>query len=256
MGSGAAKPGQAALDGGDNRAAPKIATPMTQPSLQRMCDSSPRVFDSLFKTYAHMKKFRDATDTFCQMKDYGFLPTIESCNKYLGSLLDLNRVDIALGFYGKMQRQVGNSDMGSRLYEEMLRNGVKVDILTYNALILGLCKEGKTKKAANLVKVLDKENLVPNASTFSGLITGQCVRKNSERAFQLICLKRRITPDSVVLSELHSGLSQCGKDDLAMKLLNKMETGRLLPEGFDKTRKSAVDQTTGHQECRKLLRSL
>ncbi|KAJ0054322.1 hypothetical protein Pint_01852 [Pistacia integerrima] len=126
-----------------------------------------------------------------------------------------------------------------------------------------------------------------------GLITGQCVRKNSERAFQLyksmirsgyhpskntlemlistFCknddfdgavevlqdmLERRITPDSVVLSELHSGLSQCGKDDLAMKLLNKMETGRLLPEGFDKTTQSAVDQTTGHQECRKLLRSL
>ncbi|XP_021613249.1 pentatricopeptide repeat-containing protein At4g26680, mitochondrial-like [Manihot esculenta] len=27
-----------------------------------MCDSSPRVFDSLFKTYAHMKRFRNATD--------------------------------------------------------------------------------------------------------------------------------------------------------------------------------------------------
>jgi hypothetical protein len=31
----------------------------------RLCDSSPCVFDSLFKTFAHMKKFRDATDTFC-----------------------------------------------------------------------------------------------------------------------------------------------------------------------------------------------
>ncbi|TXG55534.1 hypothetical protein EZV62_020790 [Acer yangbiense] len=65
----------------------------------RMFDSSPCVFDSLFKTYAHMKKFRNASDVFCQKKDYGFLPTVESCNKYIGSLLDLNRVDIALGFY-------------------------------------------------------------------------------------------------------------------------------------------------------------
>jgi hypothetical protein len=30
------------------------------------------------------------------------------------------------------------------------RNKVKADILTYNGLILGLCKEGKTKKAAIL----------------------------------------------------------------------------------------------------------
>ena len=70
----------------------------------RMCDSSLCVFDSLVKTYAHMKKFRNATDVFCQMKDYGFLPTVESCNKYISSLLDLNRVDIALGFYKKMWR--------------------------------------------------------------------------------------------------------------------------------------------------------
>ncbi|KAK3184527.1 hypothetical protein Dsin_031813 [Dipteronia sinensis] len=60
--------------------------------------------------------------------------------------------------------QTGNSEMDGRLYEEMV---------------------GKTKKAAYLVKDLDKGNLVPNASTFSAFITGQFVRKNSENAFQL-----------------------------------------------------------------------
>jgi pentatricopeptide repeat protein len=69
----------------------------------RLCDSSPCVFDSLFKTFAHMKKFRDATDTFCQMKDYGFFPTIESSNAYMSSLLDLHRMDITLAFYGEMR---------------------------------------------------------------------------------------------------------------------------------------------------------
>ncbi|XP_020421504.1 pentatricopeptide repeat-containing protein At5g39710-like [Prunus persica] len=59
------------------------------------------------------------------------------------------------------------------------------DFLTYNALILGLCKEGKTKKAAYLVKELDRKRFVPNAATFSALIEGQCVRKNSDRAFEL-----------------------------------------------------------------------
>lgn len=37
----------------------------------RICDSSPRVFDLLFKTYADAKKFRNATDAFYRMKDYG-----------------------------------------------------------------------------------------------------------------------------------------------------------------------------------------
>jgi pentatricopeptide repeat protein len=56
------------------------------------------------------------------------------------------------------------------------RNKVKADILTYNGLILRFCKEGKNKKAAYMVKELDKENLVPNASTFSTLIAGKYVR--------------------------------------------------------------------------------
>ncbi|KAI9177813.1 hypothetical protein LWI28_019626 [Acer negundo] len=65
--------------------------------------------------------------------------------------------------------QNGNSEMGGRLYEEMVRNGIKAGILTYDALILGLCKVGKTKKAAYLVKDLDKGNLAPNAPIFSAI---------------------------------------------------------------------------------------
>ncbi|CAH1436087.1 unnamed protein product [Lactuca virosa] len=68
----------------------------------RMCDSTPRVFDALFKIYAQMKQFRNATDTFCRMKEYRFLPTIESCNMYMSSLLSINRVDITLPFYNQM----------------------------------------------------------------------------------------------------------------------------------------------------------
>ncbi|XP_022771667.1 pentatricopeptide repeat-containing protein At4g26680, mitochondrial [Durio zibethinus] len=362
----------------------------------RICDSSPRVFDLLFKTYAHSKKFRNATNAFSRMKDYGFLPTVKSCNLYLSSLLDLHRVDIALGFYREMWRcrispnvytfnivihafcksgkldkamellkemesmgfsptiasyntliagycnkgllnlavklknsmgkdgvhpnvvtfntlingfcregklheankvfnemkalnvaptivtynilingysLAGKSEMSNRLYEDMSKNGVKADILTYNALILGLCKEGKTKKAAYLVKELDKENLVPNASTFSALISGQCVRNNSDRAFQIyktmlrsgchpneciynmlistFCknedfdgavqvlndmIDRLVIPDSGTLSELHNGLCQCGKNQLATILCKKLEDRHLLPGGFDKSK--------------------
>ncbi|KAE8659406.1 Pentatricopeptide repeat-containing protein [Hibiscus syriacus] len=362
----------------------------------RICDSSPRVFDLLFKTCAHVKRFRNATEAFFRMKDYGILPTIKSCNAYLSSLLDLHRVDIAFGFYREMRRcrlspnvytfniiihafcksgklekamevfremenmgsiptiasyntliagycnkglissavklknsmskhgvypnvvtfntlingfckegklheankvlnemkalnvapttvtyntlingysQVGRSEMSNRLYEGMLKNGVKADILTYNALILGLCNEGKTKKAAYLVKELAKRDLVPNASTFSGLIRGQCVRTDSDRAFQLyktmirsgfhpnqhiynllistFCknedfdgavqvlndmIYRSVVPESGTLSELHKGLCQCGKNQLAMALCKKLEVRHLMPKGFDKSK--------------------
>ncbi|CAB4288835.1 unnamed protein product [Prunus armeniaca] len=79
--------------------------------------------------------------------------------------------------------QEGNSEMGSRLFEEMSRNQVNANIVTYSALILGLCKEGRTKKAAYLVKQLDRKRFVPYATTFSALIEGQCVKNNSNHAF-------------------------------------------------------------------------
>nr|DAD37334.1 TPA_asm: hypothetical protein HUJ06_007975 [Nelumbo nucifera] len=211
----------------------------------RLCDSSPRVFDSLFKTYAHMKKFRIATDTFCQMRDYGFLPTIESCNAYMSSLIDLNRTDIALAFYKEMRRCLISPNVytlnmvicalcksGGRLYEEMLMNGIKVDILTYNALILGLCKEGKTKKAAYLVKKLYKENLLPNASTFSSLISGQCVRQNSERAFQLykIMKKSGYHLNADIFSMLISTFCKNEDFDGALHLLREMMGRSMVPD--------------------------
>ncbi|KAL3573017.1 hypothetical protein D5086_026921 [Populus alba] len=174
----------------------------------RMCDSSPRVFDSLFKTYAHMNKFRNATDVFSRMKDYGFLPTVESCNAYLSSLLDFHRVDIALTFYREMRRcrispnsytfnlvlsalcKSGKLEKAVEVLREMESVGITPNVVSYNTLIAGHCNKGLLSIATKFKNLmgkneLDKENLVPNASTFSALISGQCARKNSDRAFQL-----------------------------------------------------------------------
>lgn len=122
-----------------------------------------------------------------------------------------------------------------------------------------------------MVKELDKGNLVPNASTFSALIAGQCVRNNSERAFLVyrsmvrsgfspnentfrmlasaFCknedfdgavqvlrdmLERFVTPDSSILSEVYSGLCRCGRKQFALMLCSEIEAKRLLPQGFDR----------------------
>ncbi|KAM2587868.1 hypothetical protein EV1_045377 [Malus domestica] len=160
--------------------------------------------------------------------------------------------------------------MGNRLFEEMSKDRVNADILTYNALILGLCKEGKTKKVAYLVKELDTKHFVPNASTFSALIVGQCVRKDADRAFELcksmirsgyhpdeqtlksltsgFCnnrdfdgaiqvlkemFERCIALDSGILSDLCLGLHGCGREELVKSLCGEMEARRLMPQGCD-----------------------
>ncbi|XAR71054.1 hypothetical protein NMG60_11028140 [Bertholletia excelsa] len=298
----------------------------------RWCDSSPCVFDLLFKTFAHMKKFRNATDIFCLMKDYGFLPTVESCNAYLSSLMNLGRADIAVAFYKEMHSALcklrklekafevfgklenmgfaptvatyntlisgyckhGFLKTALKLKNLMEKNGLSPNDVTFNTLIHGFCKDGKLHEANILFKEMkgmdvspntvtyntlingysqsDGKKLIPNSSTFSALITGQCTRKNSERAFQLyksmircgchpnkqtyemmistFCknddyggaaevlqemLDRSMAPDSATLSELCHGLHQQGKDKLVMDICKEIEARQLMPDGFEKT---------------------
>ncbi|CAH1436085.1 unnamed protein product [Lactuca virosa] len=167
----------------------------------------------------------------------------------------------------------------------MIRTGVKPDILTYNALLLGLCNEGKTKKAAYLVKELDKKKLVPNSSTFFALIKAQCARKNPDRGFQLYksmvksncrpnvntvkmlilsflqtddydgafgvfkkMLERPIGPDLVVLSGLCTGFSKAWKDRLVMDLLSEVDNGCFSYERYEKVKSIICDSNNEGKE--------
>ncbi|KAL6987020.1 hypothetical protein U1Q18_012779 [Sarracenia purpurea var. burkii] len=123
----------------------------------RLSNSLPRVFDSLFKTYAHMNKFRNATETFCRMKDYGFLPTVESCNAYLSSLISMNRADIALA-----------------IYKEMQQSRISLNIYTVNMFIGALCKLGKLEKAVEEFGELEGKGCPPTVASYNTLITGHC----------------------------------------------------------------------------------
>ncbi|KAK1353757.1 hypothetical protein POM88_052122 [Heracleum sosnowskyi] len=110
----------------------------------RVCDSSPRVFDLVFKTYAHLKKIRNATDSFCWMKNYGFLPTVELCNALFSSLLKLNRGDIGVKFYKEMQR----SRISSNVY-------------TFNMVVAAYCELGKLEKAVAVFKEMESLGFNP-----------------------------------------------------------------------------------------------
>ncbi|CAH1413091.1 unnamed protein product [Lactuca virosa] len=170
-----------------------------------------------------------------------------------------------------------------KIFHEMKRVNVDPNTVTYNTLITacsqsGLCNEGKTKKAAYLVKELDKKKLVPNSSTFSALIKAQCVRKNPDRGFQLYksmvksncrpnedtvkmlilsylqtddydgvfsvfreMLERQIGPDTIVLSGLCKGFSKVWKDRLVMDLLREIDDDVFSHERYEKVKNVICD---------------
>lgn len=208
----------------------------------RLCDSSPLAFDCLFKNFAHMRKLRNATDTFCRMKDYGFLPTVESCNAYISSLLDLRRVDIALWFYREMHRHrispnvftlnmvicgycgLGKLDKAAEVFGEMENMGFSPTVVSYNTLISGYCNKGLLSMAVNLKLMMGKNRVQPNVITFNTLINGFCKEGKLHEANKLLSEMRamKLDPNTVTYNTLINGCIQQGNSDMGGRLYEEM----------------------------------
>ncbi|KAH7533492.1 pentatricopeptide repeat-containing protein At4g26680, mitochondrial [Ziziphus jujuba] len=208
----------------------------------RICDSSPVVFDLLFKTFAHVRKFRNASDTFCRMKDYGFLPRVESCNAYISSLLDLDRVDVTFTFYKEMQRyrispnvytlnmviraycKSGKLDKALQVFKEMESMGCSPTVASYNTLIAGYCNKGLLSFAMKLKSLMGKNGILPDVVTFNTLINGFCKEGKVSEANKLFSEMKSINvaPNTVTYNTLINGYSQGGNADIGAKLYEEM----------------------------------
>lgn len=208
----------------------------------RICDSSPRVFDALFKTYAHMKKFRFATDTFWLMKEYGFLPTAESCNAYLSSLISLDRSDIALSFYKEMRRsrispnvytlnivigafcKLGNIEKAIEVFKEMEKMNISPTFVTFNTLIAGYCSQGLVITGLKLKDLMGRNGLSANVVTYNTLINGFCKEGKLHEASKLFSEMKsfNVAPNTVTYNTLISGYSQVGNCEMGGRLFEEM----------------------------------
>jgi len=199
--------------------APKLGNPAPQifeclVNTYRLCDSSPRSFDALFKTYAHSKKLRNARDVFYFMKTYGFLPTVESCNAYLSSLLKLNRTDLVHLFY-----------------TEMLRSGIPLNVYTFNMVIHALCKSGKLQKAGDVLCRMEKMGCSPSVVSYNALIDGHCKHGLLTAALKLMkeMSLMGLVSDVVTYNAVIHGFCKEGKVNDANKLFYEMRRMGLSP---------------------------
>uniref|UniRef100_A0A9I9DYR0 Pentatricopeptide repeat-containing protein At4g26680, mitochondrial n=1 Tax=Cucumis melo TaxID=3656 RepID=A0A9I9DYR0_CUCME len=208
----------------------------------RLCDSSPHVFDLLFKTFAHLKKFRNASDTFCKMKDYGFLPTVESCNAFLSSLLNFSRGDIVLSFYREMRRRriypnsytlnlvicafckLGRLDKANMVFEEMGTMGFSPNVASYNTLIAGYCNKGLLSSAMKLRSAMEKNGVPPDVVTFNTLINGFCNVGKLQEASKLFGEMKgmSLSPTTITYNILINGYSKAGNCEMGNRLFEEM----------------------------------
>ncbi|KAJ0982205.1 hypothetical protein J5N97_010460 [Dioscorea zingiberensis] len=208
----------------------------------RLCDSSPNVFDSLFKTYAHLKKFRNATETFRRMRDYGFLPGVRSCNAYLSSLLNHGRNDIVVSFYREMGKcrispnvftlnmvmcalcGLGRLEKAMGVFEKMEIMGISPNVASFNTLIAGYCKNGLLNSALKLKNDMRHKGSEPNVITYNTLIHGFCKEGKMHEANKIYREMKvaEVSPTTVTYNTLIGGYSQVNNSEMGFRVYEEM----------------------------------
>ncbi|CAN1189499.1 Pentatricopeptide repeat-containing protein At4g26680, mitochondrial [Linum perenne] len=91
---------------------------------------------------------------------------------------------------------------------------------TFSALIGGQCVRNNPDRAFQLYKTMVRSGCHPNKQTFDVLIAAFCKNKDFEGACRVLLemLDKCITPTSDFIVDTYNGLSQCGMNHLAMKL--------------------------------------
>lgn len=208
----------------------------------RMCDSTPRVFDALFKLYAQTKQFRNATDTFCRMKEYGFLPTIESCNLYMSSLLSFNRAGIVLSFYKEIRRskimvnvftlnmminafcQLGKLENAIQMFDEMQDMGINPNVSSYNTLISAYISKGLLTTGIKLKSTMEKNGIAPDVITYNTIIHGFCKEGKLSEGYKMFneMKSMNLAPNTVTYNVMISGYCQSGKTEKGTQIFEEM----------------------------------
>ncbi|KAG8365939.1 hypothetical protein BUALT_Bualt17G0024100 [Buddleja alternifolia] len=121
-------------------------------------------------------------------------------------------------------------DTALKLFEKMKEHGCAPNTNTYNALITGLCREGRLEEAWRLVDHLKQCGMSPNEDMYIKLVNCCCKMKNYGEAMNLIdaMLQHGLLPYLESFKLLICGLYETGNDEKA-----KSTFCRLLQCGFN-----------------------
>ncbi|KAH9330788.1 hypothetical protein KI387_002896, partial [Taxus chinensis] len=178
------------------------------------CNSTPFVFDLLFKTLVQSGLVGSAVEIFRSMKTIGFMPAIETCNSLLSALLKENRRETLWV-----------------IYAEMLRSNIISNNYTFNIMINALCKEGKLKKAKEFLKDMESMGCQPTVVSYNTVIHGFCKKGKVDEGLKLLSVMsgKDICPDVFSYSSIIKGLCKDGRVQEAIGYLSEMTEKGLMP---------------------------
>lgn len=123
------------------------------------------------------------------------------------------------------------------LFSEMMSISVVPDIVSFNTLMKGLCKEKRVKEALDLKGRMEEANVAPNQISYTILIDGLCVGGEVDNAMELVreMKLKGLNMDVVLYSTLINGVCNIGDVDKGKDLFDEMVAEGVSPNAFTYT---------------------
>ncbi|CAN6478593.1 unnamed protein product [Victoria cruziana] len=180
---------------------------------QEGCVVSSRTFRELLSLCKEAKLAESALALLRKMPDFSCRPDTV-CYNVVVSLYSCKDIDTV-----------------NSLIEEMSTHGIHPDMVTYIALIKGLCKRDRLDDARCLVKDMRNHGCVPNLVVYSALTDGMCKAGRLEMAIKLLDEMQRdgCLPNVVTYTSLIQSFCKHGRSQEAIKIFDQMVANGCFP---------------------------
>lgn len=147
----------------------------------------------------------------------------------------------------------------NRLFKEMSYDGFVLDVVTYNCLIDGLCKNSKIDRALDIFQQMPPNGCAPNKVTYNSFIRYYTTVNEVDKAVEMLnkMKENNITPSCSSYTPIVHALCKGGRLEEACKLLIEMVVEESVPRSHtyklvtDALRKAGKDGLPA-EVCRKI----
>ncbi|XP_031494541.1 pentatricopeptide repeat-containing protein At1g06710, mitochondrial-like isoform X2 [Nymphaea colorata] len=181
-------------------------------------------YTALIHAYLKARQVFEANKLFEMMLAEGCTPNIVTYTALIDGHCKAGNVDKACQIYARMRGSGSIHDIEMYFEPGAADTDMKPNVVTYGALIDGLCKAHKVVEANDLLEAMSRDSCEPNHVVYDALIDGFCKLGKLDEAqsvFQLMGA-RGYSPNVFTYSSLMDRLFKDKRLDLALKVLSKM----------------------------------
>ncbi|KAL6903601.1 hypothetical protein ACP4OV_004414 [Aristida adscensionis] len=224
------------------------------------CSPNVVTYTALIHAYLKAKQLPQASDIFHRMVDAGCPPNAITYGALIDGLCKAGEIQKACEVYSKLLGISDNAESdfyfeckgtdtiapnvvtygalidglckahkvvdAHDLLDAMSSAGYEPNHIIYDALIDGFCKVGKIDNAQEVFLRMTKCGYLPSVHTYTSLIDGMFKDRRLDLAIEVFSqmLKSSCTPNVVTYTAMIDGLCRIGESEKALKLLSMMES--------------------------------